>query len=215
VGRYQWVTELEDSPGHAGGIDLGIRNRDRELKTEEFLKLPRAPVLGLLDNIRSAYNVGSIFRTSDSVRIQKLYLCGMTAYPPNEKLEKTSLRSTPFVPWEHCGDPLDALTRIREEGYYIASLETADSSRDYMDFIFPEKTCIVLGHEVDGVSPPILRQSDCVLEVPTWGMKNSLNVASIFSIVVYEIIRQFRSRGVMNDDLFARFSPESPAGRDS
>ncbi len=101
---------------------------------------------------------------------------------------------------------MEALKTIRSGGYHIASLETADSSLDYMDFVFPDKVCIVLGHEVDGVSRDILRQSDSILEVPTWGMKNSLNVASIFSIVVYEIVRQYRSGGKIHNEDFIPFS---------
>jgi tRNA G18 (ribose-2'-O)-methylase SpoU len=203
VGRYQWVTEMEDNQEAGRYSSLGIRNSDRHIEVQEFLEKPRLPAAALLDNIRSAYNVGSIFRTSDSTRLRKLFLCGMTAYPPNDKLEKTSLRSTPYVPWEHHSDPLEALKALKSQGYYIASLETTDASTDYMEFTFPENVCLVLGHEVQGVSREILKESDIIVEVPVWGMKNSLNVASIFSIVIYEIVRQYRTRGLLNGELFS------------
>jgi 23S rRNA (guanosine2251-2'-O)-methyltransferase len=192
MGRYSWVRDIEEKSSDTPRRPICVRNSDRVLSPEEFLESrKRTPVIALLDNIRSAYNVGSIFRTSDSARVQKLILCGCTAYPPNDKLEKTSLGSTAYVPWEYHRDALEAARKIKSEGIFLASLETTDRSISYSHFKFPGRLCIVLGNEINGVNPEILNESDIVLEVPTYGIKNSLNVATLYGIVTYEIVRQY------------------------
>lgn len=196
MGKYHWVAEMEDREHRKKGDNFSVRNADRHITLEELSKKKRIPIIAVLDNIRSAYNVGSIFRTSDSVRVEKLFLCGMTAYPPNEKLEKTSLRSVRYVPWEYQKDPLDVIRVLKNQGIVIASLETADESLDLFEYEFPMPVCLVLGHEVNGVSQEILLESDVVLEVPTMGVKNSLNVSTLFGIVVYEILRQYKVKKI-------------------
>lgn len=195
MGKYHWVRQVEDPECAEGGFS--VRNRDRNISPDELLRRERLPVCTVLDNVRSAYNVGSIFRTSDSVRVQKLYLCGMTAFPPNEKLSKTSLGTVDYVPWEYHRDTGTVIRELKKQGICIACLETTDRSNDFFEFQFPSPVCLVLGHEIEGVSPSIIREADAVLEVPTMGVKNSLNVATLFGIVVYEILRQFRGKGIM------------------
>lgn len=197
MGRYSWIKETETPL--TKNFDVGIRNSDRLEDPDLFLKKTRFPIYVFLENIRSAYNVGAVFRTSDSVRVKKLFLCGYTAYPPNDKLEKTSLGSTNYVPWEFEKDPLRKIKTIKNEGIFIASLETTDRSRDFFSFNFPAPVCLVLGNEINGVSIDILKESDAILEIPTWGIKNSLNVATTFGITVYEIVRQFRERNIINE----------------
>jgi tRNA G18 (ribose-2'-O)-methylase SpoU len=195
MGRYRWVSEAEDRDYRDS--ECSIRNSDRSISPEEVLGLKRIPVVAILDNIRSAYNVGSIFRTSDSVRLEMLYLCGMTAFPPNDKLEKTSLGSVRYVPWEYHKDSLMVIKSMKKQGLLVASFETTDRSVDFFTFDCPAPLCMVLGHEVNGVSPEILRESDVLLEVPTMGVKNSLNVATLFGIAVYEILRQYRVKKIV------------------
>lgn len=170
---------------------MEIRNRDRALNGASFLALPRYPVTVVLDNIRSAYNVGSIFRTADCARISMLCLCGITPFPPHEKVEKTALGATDFVPWTYYADTLQAIGELKKSGIFVASFETAEGSENYFDFSWPRPLAIVLGNEKEGLSPEVLSLSDAVLEVPAWGMKNSINVANLFGIAVYEVIRKY------------------------
>lgn len=166
--------------------------RDPEITPEEFLTKPRNPVRALLDNIRSAFNVGSIFRTSDAALVERLYLCGITAYPPNQKLDKTALGSIPYVPWEHYENAIDAVRAARADGYTIVSLEPSPASVDYFRFRFPERSCIVVGHEIAGVSKEVISASDAVVRIPMSGYKNTINVATAFGIVLFEVLRQHR-----------------------
>ncbi|MHC9542744.1 MAG: RNA methyltransferase [Vulcanimicrobiota bacterium] len=192
MGRYEWVKKLEDK-NSLSGEDISVSNSDRAVDFEEFHKRERAtPLHIVLDNIRSAYNVGSIFRTADAAGIARLHLCGVTAYPPNMKLEKTSLGSTWYVPWDYYRNTLEAVKALKKQGMPVASLETTDKSINYLDFNFPEPLSLVLGNEINGVSMEIMKESDFILQIPTWGMKNSLNVATAFGIVVYEAVRQYR-----------------------
>ncbi len=194
MGRYEWVKKLEDK-GTFADVDIAVSNSDRTVDFEEFHRRERAtPLHIVLDNIRSAYNVGSIFRTADAAGIARLHLCGVTAYPPNLKLEKTSLGSTWYVPWDYHRNTLEAVRALKKQGMAVASLETTDKSINYLDFDFPAPLSLVFGNEIDGVSMEIMKESDFLLQIPTWGMKNSLNVATAFGIVVYEAARQYRLR---------------------
>jgi len=199
MGRYEWVKKLENRSSLAGEGIL-VSNSDREVDFEEFLRRERAtPLYVVLDNIRSAYNVGSIFRTADAAGIARLYLCGVTAYPPNMKLEKTSLGSTWYVPWDYYRDAVEAVRALKQQGIAVASLETTDKSINYLDFDFPSPVSLVLGNEISGVSMEIMKESDFILQIPTWGMKNSLNVATAFGIVAYEAVRQYRLNNINSE----------------
>ena len=151
----------------------------------------RMPVYALLDNIRSAWNVGSIFRTADAAGLAGLYLAGMTATPPRPDLEKTALGATASVPWDYWPDAGEAARRIRERGLPLVVLEQtpdAVSWQDY-DYLFPH--CFVVGHEVHGVSDAVLEQADAVVEIPMAGIKHSLNVAVSFGVIAYEVRRRW------------------------
>lgn len=139
----------------------------------------------ILDNIRSAFNTGSIFRTSDAAGITKLYLCGITPYPPHNKLEKTALGSLESVTWEHRPSAKETVLQLKEQGIPIISVELDNRSTNYASFIYPEKFCLVMGHELMGVSQDILDISDVIVEIPMYGKKNSLNVAVSYGIVAY------------------------------
>ena len=124
-----------------------------------------------------------------------MYLCGITAHPPNKKLAKTSLGASDVVPWEHFWDPLDAIVAMRARGIPIFSVEVTDQSLNHTDFTFPRPVCVVFGNEVDGVSKDVLRSSDQIIQIPMCGLKNSLNVAVAHGIIVHEILRQYRLAG--------------------
>ena len=155
----------------------------------------RIPVFGLLDNIRSRYNVGSIFRTSDGALLQKLYLCGFTPAPPAREIHNTSLGTVETVPWEYRSEPLDAVAHCRSAGARICVLEQTDRSAPYHSLTanaFP--LCLVAGNELTGVSQSIVDQADTAIEIPMFGTKQSLNVAVAYGIALFELVRLWRSR---------------------
>jgi tRNA G18 (ribose-2'-O)-methylase SpoU len=150
----------------------------------------------VLDNIRSAYNVGSIFRTSDAAGVTHLYLCGMTPYPPNPKLEKTALGAIPHVSWSHHVETLPVVRALREAGIPVWACETGPGSRDYLERPFPAPVALVFGHEVAGIGPDVLAETQCRIAVPMAGYKRTLNVATAFGVILFEALRQYRERGV-------------------
>jgi tRNA G18 (ribose-2'-O)-methylase SpoU len=161
--------------------------------TDRLPLLERMPVFGLLDNIRSLYNVGSIFRTSDGALVRKLYLCGYTPLPPRKEIDKTALGATETVPWEHHRDPLAAVARARAEGARIIVLEQAEGAVSHTSLTpadFP--LCLVVGNELTGVSPALLAAADAALEIPMLGAKHSLNAAVAYGIAIYECLRVLR-----------------------
>jgi tRNA G18 (ribose-2'-O)-methylase SpoU len=152
----------------------------------------RLPVFGLLDNIRSAWNVGSMFRTADAAGLGGLYLCGMTATPPRPDIEKTALGSTLSVPWDYWSDSIEAARSIRSAGVPLVALEQTDRAADWSSFDYPFPHCFVVGHEVRGVRSEILDIADHVVEIPMAGIKHSLNVAVSFGILAYAIRRKWQ-----------------------
>ncbi len=156
----------------------------------------RLPIFGMLDNIRSLYNVGSMFRTSDGALIQRLYLTGYTPHPPRKELEKTALGATGTVPWSHFRDPLDAVDACRSLGAKICVLEHTTESLPY-DRVPPSAfpVCLVVGNELTGVSPQVIAAADMALEIPMFGTKQSLNAAVAYGIALFELVRIWKSRG--------------------
>ena len=169
-----------------------IRTHDSELTPEEFDKLPRHPITVVLDNLRSAFNVGSIVRTADSARIEKIFFCGITAHPPNPKIVKTALGAIDYVAWEHCPTTLEAVQRMKDEGIKVVGLEVTDVSKPFDQTRYPDPVCLVVGNEALGVSREVLKIADEIVEIPMWGYKNSINVAVAFGVVVFEVLRQYR-----------------------
>jgi tRNA G18 (ribose-2'-O)-methylase SpoU len=160
------------------------------LKPEEVHDKERNPVYVLIDNVRSLYNVGSIFRTSDGALIQKLILCGYTPHPPRHEIEKTALGATNSVPWEYFKNPIEVIKRLRDEGIKIIALEHTDSSIPYYELKpsnFP--ACLVVGNEIKGIQDEILQYTDIAIEIPMFGVKQSLNVAVAYGIALYDIVR--------------------------
>lgn len=142
-------------------------------------------IIIVLDNIRSVFNVGSIFRTADGAGVKKIILTGITPTPEHQKLKKTALGAENFVEWEYYQDVQKYLSKSIENGYKIYSIEQCKSSIDYRDAELDNKSIIVFGNEITGVNPEILEISDKILEIPMRGKKNSLNVATTVGIILY------------------------------
>ncbi len=149
----------------------------------------RVPVAVVLDNIRSLHNVGAIFRSGDGAGIEKLWLCGITGYPPQGEIAKTALGAEESVSWEYAKDTVDVIRRHKDMGYEIVLLEQADRSIPYNEFIPVGPVCLVVGNEVDGVSPQAALLADSAVEIPMAGVKNSLNAAVAFGIVAFHLSR--------------------------
>jgi tRNA G18 (ribose-2'-O)-methylase SpoU len=162
-------------------------------------KIKKLPVYVVLNSIRSNYNVGSIFRTSDGAMIEKLYLCGYTPYPPKEgsalgkkEILKTALGATESVPWEYVKDPKEIIIKLKEKGIKICALELTSSSKPYYKIDvrdFP--LCLLIGNEITGVSQELLDLCDYSIEIPQYGIKQSLNVAVAYGIAVFELRKIF------------------------
>ncbi len=181
---------------------IRVRQRDSLDRTES--DVTRLPLRLVLDNLRSAFNVGSIFRTSEGAGVEWIHLCGIAPYPPNPKLEKTARGATALVPWSHHVDTMEAIRILKSNGFALAALELTDRSVDYRSLPYPQPIALILGHEVAGVTRPVLEKVDWIVEVPLRGRKNSLNVATTAGVVLFEILRQWE-RGLLDH--------EPPVGR--
>ena len=162
-------------------IELG------RLTPEEYRSLPESGVVVVLDNIRSAHNVGSAFRTADAFGIDKIYLCGITAFPPSAEIHKSALGAEDSVRWEHCPDSLSAVNRLRAEGYTLVAVEQTAASVKLDAFRRDPSAryALIFGNEVDGVRQDVVDASDLALEIPQWGTKHSLNVSVALGVVLW------------------------------
>lgn len=145
----------------------------------------------VLDNIRSAFNVGSIFRSADGAgSVKKIYLCGITTEINNPKLDKTALGATEMIPSEHYDTTLEAVEELREKGIQIYSVELTEDAEDFQKIKYPERAALIFGHEKRGVDKEILEKVDKKIYIPMRGKKESLNVANCASIILYEVTRE-------------------------
>ena len=158
---------------------------------EELKHKDRFPIYSVLDNIRSMYNVGSVFRTSDATRIKKLILCGMTAQPPRKEIEKTALGSVESVPWEYYKSSVDAVNALKKKGIQIVCVEHTSGSIDYIKANVNFPIALVFGHEVVGVKDEIIDLADQTIEIPMYGVKQSLNLAVAYGIVTYHFVHKY------------------------
>lgn len=164
-------------------IELGRVSKD------QYKDLPESGLVLVLDNIRSAHNVGSAFRTSDAFKVDKVWLCGICSVPPSAEIHKSALGAEDSVAWEHVDDTLDAISRLKEEGYIIISVEQTLNSVK-LDTFVPEKGmkyALVFGNEVDGVRQDVVDASDFSLEIPQWGTKHSLNVSVSVGVILWHL----------------------------
>ena len=160
--------------------------------TEEFKAQEKIPLVVVMDNVRSMYNVGSVFRTCDAFSVEKLLLCGITACPPHKEIAKTALGATESVDWAHYATTVEAVTELKQQGYKVWAVEQVDTSMmlDRMEVSGDEKTAIVLGNEVFGVDDEVLALCDGAIEIPQNGTKHSLNVSIAGGIVIWEFFKK-------------------------
>jgi tRNA G18 (ribose-2'-O)-methylase SpoU len=162
------------------------------ISAEEFRNSGKMPVVIILDDVRSAYNVGSIFRTADAFRVSAIYICGISARPPHKDISKTALGATESVEWKYFQEAIAAVQSLKEEGYLVYAIEQADESISPEDFQ-PEKgskIAIIFGHEVFGVKDELFPMADGCLEIPQFGTKHSFNVAISAGIVLWELSKK-------------------------
>ncbi len=165
---------------------------ETRLTTDTLNRADRTPVYAILDNIRSMYNVGSMFRSSDGALLRKLYLTGYTATPEKSEVRKTALGAVETIPWEYARDPIQVLQQLKEANVSILALEHTTDSIPYYKLkpdIFP--ACVIVGNEITGISNHILDYADYAIEIPMFGTKQSLNVAVAFGIVVFDLVRLY------------------------
>jgi len=172
--------------------DEEIKNKRPAIK--DVKESERFPITVIAENIRSLYNVGSMFRTSDGAFIEKLWLCGYTGFPPRKEIDKTALGSVETVPWEHSEDTISVIKRLKSDGYLIAALEHTDSSESYLEASYNFPLCIMLGNEVEGLSEEAVSLADMAIDIPMYGIKQSLNVSVAYGIIVYHLIEEFRRK---------------------
>ena len=166
-----------------------LKNKDlQRINIEEFKIAKKTPITIILDNVRSALNVGSVFRTSDAFLIEKIILCGITATPPNKEIRKAALGSTDSVNWKYVKNTTEAVQQLSKEGYHVVAIEQARKSTLLNKFELPKKPiAIILGNEVNGVSQEVIDICDEVIEIQQFGTKHSLNVSVTTGIVIWKI----------------------------
>lgn len=155
----------------------------------EFKQAAKIPLIVVLDNIRSLNNIGSVFRSSDAFRVQAIYLCGITATPPNAEIHKTALGAEDSVDWVYFESTEQAVDLLKKDGCVICAVEQAENSimLDEMTVGKDRKYAVVLGNEVKGVQQHIVDKCDCCIEIPQFGTKHSLNVSVAAGIVIWEL----------------------------
>ncbi len=172
------------------GIETNFRVRtlDAAITPEEYRKLPKHPLYVILDNLRSAFNVGAIFRLCDVMRIAGLFLCGYTASPPHAKLQKTSMGTVDYVPWKKFGSTHEAIFFLKQQGVPVWAAETTSASKRYDTLAVPAELGVVFGNEALGIGEDILGICDECVEIPVYGFKNSMNVATSCAVIGYGVV---------------------------
>ena len=165
------------------------------MSVDEFKSSEKTPLIIVLDNIRSLNNIGSVFRTADCFRVEKIYLCGITATPPHRDIHKTAIGATETVDWEYVWSTSEVVDILQVEGYKCYAIEQTTNSIPLNEVqISPkEKIAIVMGNEVEGVQDQIINEVDGVIEIPQFGTKHSLNISVCTGIVVWELFKKINS----------------------
>lgn len=158
---------------------------------DEFKRSQKTTVIAVLENIRSAYNVGSVFRTADAFLLEAIYLTGYTCIPPHKEIKKTALGAEETVAWKHFSTTTEAIAALKETGYKVYAVEQAVKSISLEKIVLPknEKVAFIFGNEVTGVEQFTIAQCDGCIEIPQLGMKHSLNIATAAGVVLWEIVR--------------------------
>ena len=161
------------------------------ISVENFKTSKKTPIVVVLDNVRSALNVGSVFRTSDAFCIEKIYLCGITATPPNKEIRKSALGATESVEWEKVEDTESVIKKLKSQGHHICAIEQTENSTMLNDFISPEKPiAVVFGNEVHGVQQSIVDLCNQCIEIPQIGTKHSLNISVSVGVVIWDLYKK-------------------------
>lgn len=165
------------------------------LSVEEYKEVAKTPITVVLDNIRSCNNIGSVFRTSDALLIEKVMLCGITATPPNKDIHKTALDAEKSVPWEYFEETEEAVLKLKESGYRVFAVEQVENSISLPDFTpsRDEKLALVFGNEVKGVQQSVIDSCDGAIEIPQYGTKHSFNISVSAGIVLWDLVYKLRS----------------------
>jgi len=172
---------------------LSLKELNR-ISVNEFKEQQKAPMVVVLDNVRSALNVGSAFRTADAFALEKIYLCGITAQPPHREILKTAIGATESMEWVYKEDTATVVKTLKEAGYEVWAVEQAEQRTWLQDFTFSPsgKYALVFGNEVTGVSEEVMALVDGALEVPQFGTKHSLNISVCIGVVCWELFRQWK-----------------------
>ena len=172
-----------------------LKNKDlQRINIEEFRSAEKTPITIVLDNVRSALNVGSVFRTSDAFLIENIILCGITATPPNKEIRKAALGSTDSVNWKYIKNTTEAVLQLIKKGYYVVGIEQAEKSTLLNQFELPKKPiAIIMGNEVNGVSQEVIDICNEVIEIPQFGTKHSLNIAVTSGIVIWDLWKKLNA----------------------
>jgi tRNA G18 (ribose-2'-O)-methylase SpoU len=165
------------------------------LTADEYKASEKTPLVVVLDHVRSLNNVGSVFRTADAFRLEAVYLCGITATPPNAEIHKTALGAEETVEWHYYKDTLECIGKLKGEGYYLCAIEQAEGccSLEAMDLKPGNKYAVILGHEVKGVQQEVINECHCCIEIPQFGAKHSLNVSVAAGIVLWEFFKSLKT----------------------
>ena len=159
---------------------------------EEFLAARKLPLVVVLDNVRSLHNVGSVFRTSDAFRVERVLLCGITATPPSAEIHKTALGAEDVVEWQYFADTMEAVASLKEQGYAVFSIEQCNGSIPLQDFATQpgKRYAVIMGNEVKGVQQQVVDASDGAIEIPQFGTKHSLNVSVTAGMIIWEFAKK-------------------------
>ena len=170
-----------------------LKNSELErISTEDFKNAKKSPIILVLDNIRSAMNVGSVFRTADAFLIEKIYLCGITATPPNKELLKTALGANNSVDWEYVAKTPVIIKRLKKDNHHIVGVEQTEKATLLNNFEIPnKKIALIFGNEVFGVNQESIDLCDECIEIPQFGTKHSLNISVSAGIVIWEIWKNY------------------------
>lgn len=170
-----------------------LANSELERKNiDEFKNAEKTPIILILDDIRSLHNIGSVFRTADAFLIEKIYLCGITAVPPNKEIHKTALGATETVVWEYAKDVLEVIQQLKAENVAVYAVEQVEHSIMLHQFQVAanQKYALVFGNEVKGVAQEAIHLCDGVIEIPQLGTKHSLNISVSAGIVVWDLFQK-------------------------
>lgn len=171
-----------------------VRNFDAPMTLDVYTALAKNPLYIILDNLRSAFNVGAIFRTCDAMRVSGLFLCGYTAFPPHVKLQKTSLGTIDYVPWKRFENTLEAVEYLQMQKIPVWAAETTSKSKPFYSLQYPSSLGLVFGNEALGVSRDVLERCDDLIEIPLYGFKNSLNVATSCAVIGFKVLESMTGK---------------------